>query len=111
MTTTPNNATQQKLSEIISDLKDVKGTASNIERQMAVHEQRHVALDGEHNAMAGLLNDHGKRIAMVESTSQQNRRDIERLTALVERLVWAFAAPLITGIVGALIWALSQVSR
>ena len=101
----------QKLTELICDVKQVKTITANIEKNLAVHEQRHVALDNEHTGMLNLLTEHGKRLSIVESDNGQNRRDIERLTVLAEKLTWAFAGPAIAAIVGAIIWALSQVAR
>jgi len=101
----------QKLTELIADVKQVKATTNNIERSLAVHEQRHVALDNEHTGMLNLLTEHGKRLSIVESDNGQNKRDIDRLTKLAEKLIWAFATPIIIAIVSGLIWALSQAAR
>jgi uncharacterized linocin/CFP29 family protein len=101
----------QKLSELISDVKQVKATTNNIEKSLAVHEQRHIALDNEHTGMLGLLSEHGKRLSDVERDNGQNKRDIERLAALAEKLTWAFAGPAIAAVVGAIVWALSQVAK
>jgi hypothetical protein len=98
----------QKLTELICDVKQVKITTTNIEKSLAVHEQRHVALDNEHTGMLNLLTEHGKRLSVVERDNGQNKRDIERLTALAEKLIWAFATPIIVAIVSAIIWAISQ---
>ena len=107
----PEPTQTQKLTEIIADVRAVMSTANNIERQLAVHEQRHIALDTEHGQMARLLSEHGQRLNVVERDTAQNRRDIERLVSLVEKLIWAFAAPLITALVGGAAWALSQVIK
>jgi len=100
----------QKINELMADIKAVINTTNEIQRALAVHDQRHIALDAEHTSMLSLLTDHSKRLTMVEHTSNQNKRDIERLTALAEKLIWAFATPLIVAVVSALIWALSQVA-
>jgi len=101
----------QKINELMADIKAVINTTNEIQRSLAVHDQRHVALDAEHTSMLGLLTDHSKRLTVVEHASNQNKRDIERLTALAEKLIWAFATPIILAIVSGLVYALAQAAR
>ena len=96
---------------IIDKIDSIAARLSRLDTRLDVHDQKHISLDNEHREFAETVKEHGKRLAAVEITSQQNRRDIERLTALQEKLIWAFAAPMITASMGGLIWAISQVMR
>jgi septal ring factor EnvC (AmiA/AmiB activator) len=96
---------------IIDKIDSIAGRLSRLDTRLDVHDQKHQSLDKEHKEFADLVKEHGKRLAQVEVTSQQNKRDIERLTTLQEKLIWAFAAPMITASMGGLIWAISQVMK
>lgn len=100
--------TPDQASIIIDKIDGIVARFAKLDSRLDVHDQKHVALDSEHKEITITLKEHGKRISDVERDSQQNKRDIERLTSLVEKMIWAFAAPLITATVAGIIWAISQ---
>jgi septal ring factor EnvC (AmiA/AmiB activator) len=106
--TTANPTQAQRLFDKMDEINQAIG---RLDKRLDVHDEKHISLDKEHSVFSETLRRTDERLQAVERRSERTERDVEKLTKNIDKLVWAITGPTLAIIIGAIAWAVTQVTQ